>query len=290
MTIQAIGIVFAFLFGAVVGSFLNVVIWRVPRGESIVSPGSHCPGCGKPIAWYHNVPIVSWLVLRGRCASCGTPIDVRYPMVELVTALLAVACVAVFGLGLEAVRIFVFVAILVSLTYIDLEHWLLPHAITWPGIVVGLATAWVPGAPGLKTCAIGAAAGLGGLALVGLVARRILGQDAMGGGDPFLLGMIGAFLGWAPLGPVIFLASVQGIVGWGVLALRRRDEEAEAAPPTDAPPTDAPPEDDAGVSEDDWVPPANAVPFGPFLSLGALEMTFAGGLVMDWLLRVLGLG
>lgn len=277
MTGHGIALVFGFLFGAAIGSFLNVVIYRVPRGQSIVSPPSHCPSCGHRIAWYENLPIVSYLVLRGRCAHCDAGIDLRYPAVELLGGVLGVACVAFFGVSPMAIRSFVFVAMLLALTYIDLEHWLLPHAITWPGIVVGLATAWIPGAPGMIPCLIGAAGGFLGLWLVGVVARKVLGQDALGGGDPFLLGLIGAFLGWMPLGPVVFLASVQGIVGYVVMAATRREEDA----------TPQPEEDVAG--DDDWVPPPNAVPFGPFLSLGALEMTFAGTLVMGFIFRLLGL-
>lgn len=363
MTLESLAMIFAFAFGAVVGSFLNVVIWRVPRGESIAYPGSHCPRCGAEIRWYQNVPIFSWIFLRGRCAHCGGRIDARYPTIELLTAVLAVACVASFGPSLLAIRAFVLVALLVALTFIDLDHWLLPHAITWPGIVLGVATAWVPLGPGLKDAAIGAAVGFASLWLLQLVATWIFKKEALGGGDVFLFSMIGAFLGWQALLPVIFLASVQGsVVGVAMLALGRRadgtagegeaaapeaDEgaasagepgppgetaaegaHAEAMPPaegpSEAPPSAPTPEqnegpaepsshetageaaaavpdetdvpappavggDDAEPEEDDWVPPPTAVPFGPFLSLAALEMLFAGGWLIELFQRFLGL-
>lgn len=293
MTPETVALIFAFLFGAVVGSFLNVVIWRVPRGQSIVSPPSSCGSCGERIRWYHNVPIVSYVVLRGRCAACGAPFDLRYPMVELVSAVAAVACVALFGLELSAFRAFAFVAFLIALTYIDLEHWLLPHAVTWPGIAVGLATSWIPGGPVWLDAFIGAAAGFGAFWLLRIVASAILRKEALGGGDVYLLAMIGAFLGWQALLPVVFLASVQGsIVGIGLMLARGTDETEETAggegpdedAEADAEPADTGPAegDEAEAEDDEWRPPPHAVPFGPFLSLGALQMLFLG----DWFYAV----
>ncbi len=310
-TLRIIVTAFAFAIGAVVGSFLNVVIWRVPRGESIVAPPSHCPGCNERLAWYHNIPLVSWIVLRGRCAYCRTRISPRYPLVELITGLLAVACVTVFGLSPVAVRTFVFVSLLVALTYIDLDHWLLPHGITWPGIVLGLGTAWLPGAPGLVPSLLGAGAGFAGFWILRVVAERLLKKEAMGGGDLFLLAMIGAFLGWRALLPVVFLASVQGsVIGALALALRHRAAGASAGPPPETPPgtADAVPaeaavtavpsgpgggegETEAATSAEDaeWTPPPGAVPFGPFLSLAALEMAFLGDWILTQIYRFVGL-
>jgi len=273
-TIQLIILGFAIAIGAVVGSFLNVVIWRVPRGENVAFPASHCGTCEQPIPWYHNIPVISWILLRGRCASCEATISPRYLMVELVTAALAVACVRHFGVSALAFRAFFFAAALVALTYIDLEHWILPHAITWPSIAVGLATAWVLGGPGTMDAVLGAAAGFAGFALLQVVAEWLLKKEALGGGDLFLLAMVGAFLGWQVLLPVVFLASIQGsVVGLGlILAGRLRGGEA-SAPGDPATENTAPtaPED-----EEAWEPPAHALPFGPFLSLAALEMLFLG--------------
>ncbi|MFW5878481.1 MAG: prepilin peptidase, partial [Myxococcota bacterium] len=230
MTPESIILIFAFLVGAVVGSFLNVIIHRVPRGMSIVSPPSSCSSCGEQVRWYHNVPIVSYIVLKGRCARCEAPFSFRYPVVELLTAVAAVASVVTLGLTPVAVRTFVFICFLIALTYVDLEHWLLPHALTWPGIALGLATAWLPGAPGLGPAAIGAAAGLVGFWLLRVLASAAFGKEALGGGDLWLLAMIGAFLGWQPLLPVVFLASLQGsVIGLVLLMLGKRKGQAEIA-------------------------------------------------------------
>lgn len=280
VTVEAIATIYAVAIGAVVGSFLNVVIHRVPRGESIVSPASHCPRCGDSFPWYLNVPILSWVALRGRCRKCKLPIDVRYPVVELITALAALACVRQFGLSPLALRSFVFVATLIALAYIDLGHWLLPDKITLPGIVVGLASAGVVDGPGWTDALIGAAAGYGSLWLVKVLGTLAFGRDAMGGGDLKLFGMIGAFLGWQLLLPVLMLASVQGsVVGVVLLIVKRVKGEDEAS--------EEPPADDN--DEEEWTPPSHAVPFGPFLALGALEALFLGGWMLETYSAYLGL-
>ena len=261
-----------FAVGAVVGSFLNVVIARVPKGESIVSPGSRCPRCKNAIAWYDNVPIVSWLILRARCRRCGLPISVRYPLVELITAVLAVAIVRHLGPTWTALGDFAFVATLVALAYIDLDTWLLPHQITWPLLGAGLVSpSWNPSLS-WSEAAIGAAAGFAAFAAVALAGEKILRRETMGWGDVWLLAGIGAWLGWPALLPVILLSALQGaVVGSLMLAFRR---EPQSAPPR---PPDVPP------SDDDWVPPRHAVPYGPFLALGALEYLFVGErLVAAW--------
>ena len=291
MTPESISLLFAFIIGAAVGSFLNVVIHRVPRGQSIVSPPSSCPSCKTGIRWYHNIPIVSYLALRGRCANCNAPFSPRYLAVEVITGACALACVSVFGLTPFAARAFLLVAILIALTYIDLEHWLLPHVITWPAIVLGLATSWVEYAPGLQDAAIGAAAGFAGFWALRILASLIFRKEALGGGDLWLLALIGAFLGWQALLPVVFLASVQGsAVGIFLLLLTR----VKGKPAGDEAPgsgSDEPAEGSPKVDEDEeeWKPPPNAVPFGPFLSLAALQMLFFGDAVMDFVARLMGM-
>lgn len=266
---------FAFLFGATVGSFLNVVIARVPKGESVVRPGSRCPSCGRPIRWYENVPILSWLLLRGRCAGCKRPISLRYPLVELAAGLLAMACVRQFGLTPWAVAAFAFLAALLALTYIDLDHWLLPRVITIPFIAVGLGASLLEQGPGIVSSALGAAAGFASFVLIGYVAERILKKEALGGGDVWLFSMIGAWLGLRALLPVALLASLQGAVaGLLLIALSRREDGAAMPPPK---PT--------GDEElDAWEPPPGAVPFGPFLALAAAEFLFFGDALLDWYL------
>jgi len=270
---------FAFLFGALVGSFLNVVIARVPRGQSIVHPPSRCPGCGHPIAWYDNVPLVSWLVLRGRCRACARAISPRYPFVELATALLALACWRQFGPTPWAVAAFAFLAALVALTYIDLDHWLLPRSITIPFIALGLGASMLSGGPGFVSSALGAAVGFAAFVVLGFLAERILRKEALGGGDVWLLAMIGAWLGLRALLPVVLLASVQGaLVGGILLAVARRRQRATALPPPK-------PTGDAEI--DDWEPPEGAIPFGPFLALGAAEYLFFGERLVAWYLDLL---
>jgi leader peptidase (prepilin peptidase)/N-methyltransferase len=260
-----------FATGAVVGSFLNVVIARVPKGQSVVSPGSRCPRCGNPIAWFDNIPILSWLLLRARCRKCGLPISVRYPLVELITGILAVAIVRNQGATWTALAYFAFLAILLALSYIDLDSWLLPHQITWPLLALGLVSPlWNP-AVTYAEAGIGAAAGFAAFAAVALFGEKILKRDTMGWGDVWLLAAIGAWLGWQALLPVILLSAVQGAAVGTLLLATRRD------------PDPAPPPEPRPAGDDDWVPPKHAVPYGPFLALAAMEFLFFGDrLVSRW--------
>jgi leader peptidase (prepilin peptidase)/N-methyltransferase len=260
-----------FATGAVVGSFLNVVIARVPKGQSVVSPGSRCPRCGNPIAWFDNIPILSWLLLRARCRKCGLPISVRYPLVELITGILAVAIVRQQGATWTALAYFAFLAILLALSYIDLDSWLLPHQITWPLLALGLVSPlWNP-AVTYAEAGIGAAAGFAAFAGVALFGEKILKRDTMGWGDVWLLAAIGAWLGWQALLPVILLSAVQGAAVGTLLLATRRD------------PDPAPPPEPGPAGDDDWVPPKHAVPYGPFLALAAMEYLFFGDrLVSRW--------
>ncbi|HTO95661.1 MAG TPA: prepilin peptidase [Myxococcales bacterium] len=260
-----------FVAGAVVGSFLNVVIARVPKGQSIVSPGSRCPRCGNPIAWFDNIPILSWLLLRARCRKCGLAISARYPLVELLSGFLAVAVVRHQGATWSALFYFLFAAALLALSYIDLDSWLLPHQITWPLLGVGLVSPlWNP-ALTYAEAGIGAAAGFAAFAAVALFGEKVLKRDTMGWGDVWLLAAIGAWLGWPALLPVILLSAVQGVaVGTILLATRREPDPAPPPPPQPA-------------ADEEWVPPRHAVPYGPFLALAAMEYLFFGDrLVSRW--------
>jgi leader peptidase (prepilin peptidase)/N-methyltransferase len=308
-----------FVLGAVIGSFLNVVIARVPRGESIISPPSRCPRCKTQIRWYDNIPIASWIVLRGRCRSCGLPISPRYPLVELLVGLLAVAIARQLGPTWTALGYFVFAAALVALSYIDLDTWLLPSQITWPLLALGLLSPlWNHGLTFRESIA-GAVVGYGLFAGIALFGEKVLKREVMGWGDVWLLGGIGAWLGWQALLPVVLLSALQGaIVGSLLLWLGKGPAGAEppadspAVPPADSPvpPTvdsaAAPPHPEGPAvpheqgdvpavpqaAEDDWTPPKNAVPYGPFLALAALEYLLAGArIVAAWdgvLRRVFG--
>ncbi len=262
----------AFVFGLVVGSFLNVCISRMPEDRSVSWPPSHCPSCGSSIRVYDNIPVVSWLLLRGRCRDCSQPISSMYPTIELMMGFLSLllfwrfvphpgvvdaAHGAAFGVH------FVFVAMLVVVTFIDVRHYIIPDELSIYAVPVGIAAsaglAWLgaPAAVGLKGALVGSVAGAGVLVSVMLLYRLIRGQDGMGWGDPKLLAMIGAFLGALPALPfVVFVACVVGsVVGLTLMVLNRRSGWGMRS----------------------------AVPFGPFLALGAVVWVLHGPqLVERW--------
>lgn len=267
-------------FGATVGSFLNVVIARVPAGESIVHPRSRCPRCKAPIAWHDNLPVLSWLLLRGRCRGCALPISLRYPVVELLGGLLAWWAWARHGFTPSALAEFYFSASLLALGAIDLDTWLLPNGLTWPLLILALAGSFagLTAAASWQAAAWGAGLGFGSFWLVSVVGERVLRKEALGFGDVWLLAGLGAWLGAKALLPVVLLASTQGALVGLLLILAGR---AQPGPEPEAPR----PEGDAAAGpgeareadrrepsqEDEWIPPRNAVPFGPFLVAGALQ-------------------
>lgn len=262
----------SFAFGAVVGSFLNVVIYRVPAGESIVRPRSRCPGCLMPISWQDNVPVLSWILLRGRCRSCRASISWRYPLVELLGGGAALIAFSRHGLSPAALAEFGFAATLLALTFIDLDTWTLPHVITFPllGAALLLSPLHLTPAATFVGSIAGGAAGWIGFAGVAFLGERLMKKEALGFGDVWLLAAIGAWLGLAPLLPVVLLASLQGTVVGVALILLGRAQTGEAV------------RDPAPADDDDWVPPRNAVPFGPFLAAGALEWLWLQG----WITKV----
>lgn len=247
----AFGVVAAALFGATVGSFLNVLIHRLPRGESIVHPASHCPFCGATIRPLENVPVVSWLALRGRCRTCGARIPLRYPAIELVNA----ALWALLAWRAPTLAAFFSGAFLVSaclaLMAIDAEFQILPDAITLTGIAVGLALSLAPGPPSPAASLLGVALGGGVLFLLGWVWEKLRGVEAMGLGDVKMLGMIGAFLGpWGVLLAVLFASVAGALVGLALIGLRRGSLRM-------------------------------ALPFGVFLALGAISVVFFGAALLE---------
>jgi len=210
--------VIAFCMGASIGSFLNVCIHRIPEDESIVRPGSRCPKCRTPLAWYDNVPLLSWVLLRARCRRCGVRIASRYPLVELATGGLALLALWRLGPTPAALVAFAFTAALLLITFIDFDHFFIPDEVSLPGILIGLAASCLPSGIGLANAMLGAVLGGGILWLVAWGYERTTGTEGMGFGDVKLLAMIGAFVGWQAIPTVLIVASIAGSFG-GVLAI-----------------------------------------------------------------------
>lgn len=247
--------VFVTLFGLAIGSFLNVVIYRLPRGRSLVSPGSACPACGTPIRWYDNVPVASWILLRARCRACRAPISIRYPFVEIVTMAAFIACYVQFGPEPLLIPRLLLSAALIALFAIDLDLQLLPNAITLPGIVVGLLfSVFLP--PGLRDAVIGVVAGGGVLWAIGSFWSWLRGMEAMGGGDVKMLAMVGAFLGWKLVIVTFVVSSIVGGLFAAVLLATKRTELT------------------------------SKLPFGTFLAIGAFIASLWGDPLLDWYLSL----
>ncbi len=252
--------------GAILGSFLNVCVYRLPRDESVVRPRSRCPGCGAMIAWYDNVPVVSWLVLRGRCRHCQTRISVQYPLVEATIALVWAAAMARLGPTTQALSAAVFVTLLVGILLTDAQHFLIPDEFSLGGLGAGLALSFVTDIGPLRA-ALGAGTGwllLGGVKAVGDLAlrkgwiggkeiRATLGDDepitSMGGGDVKMMAMIGAFLGWRGVLLTVFLGALAGTIVYVPFMFRKQKP---------------------------------LVPFGIYLAIGACVTLLFGGRLVAW--------
>ena len=236
---------FVALFGALVGSFLNVVIVRLPEeGGSVVFPPSHCPVCKKSIAWYDNIPLLSFLLLRGRCRQCGVRISWRYPLVEGATAPLALALYLHFGPTILFPIYFLFCAALIAVIFIDFQHQIIPDVISLPGIVLGFGLSFVNPFVAWQDAGLGVLFGGGSFYLVALVYYLLTKREGMGGGDIKLLAMIGAFLGWQALPFVVFGSSLLGTVaGVGAMIKQRKGGKT-------------------------------VIPYGPFLAIAALLYLF----------------
>lgn len=258
----------AFWVGAAIGSFLNVCIHRIPEDESIVWPGSRCPQCRAAIAWYDNVPVLSWLLLGARCRRCAAPIAARYPLIEIATGALAVAALWRFGWTPWALVAFALTAALLLITCIDFDHFFIPDEVSLPGIAIGLlVSTFVPGGVGLWNAALGALVGGGVLWLVAWSYERATGVEGMGFGDVKLLAMIGAFLGWQAIPLILVIASITGsVAGVGVLFTARGRAQRRRVARVLGPGAVLP-----------WVRRAmrtTAIPFGPFLALGAAVLLY----------------
>ncbi len=237
-----------FLVGLCLGSFLNVVIYRLPRGLSLWGPRSFCPACRRKLPWYENLPLLSYIFLRGRCRGCGHPIPLRYPLVEFLSGALAFYFYSRFDLTFSALILYLFTLLLLAATFIDLEHGIIPDPISLGGLILGWCTSpWNPLISPQESL-LGALCGAGGFYLLGEFYYWLRGREGLGGGDYKLLAMIGSFLGWQSLLPVVFLGSLSGtlvIIPWLILSRRKLSGDT-------------------------------SLPFGPFLSLGALLFLFFG--------------
>ncbi len=252
MTVETIFYVTAGLLGAAIGSFMNVCVHRLPHGESVVRPRSHCPSCGTDIPARDNIPVLSWLLLRGRCRGCGERISLRYPLVELVSIGIWVGMALAYGPTLHALSGAVFFTLLLAIAITDARHYVIPDELSVGGLASGLALAVVTelttGMPTIVSSVLGAALGFLLLLGVGLVGDWVFKKPAMGGGDMKMMAMIGAYLG--PIGAIltIFLGALAGSLIFGPISLKT----------------------------------GKMVPFGVFLALGAAATFLLGDALIDW--------
>ncbi len=249
------------IFGLCIGSFLNVVIYRLPRGESIVTPRSRCPSCEHPIAWYDNIPLVSWLLLRGKCRHCSVKISFRYFLVELLAGVLSIATFFYFqDLVLYFAYFCFLIAPLLAVIFIDLDHRIIPDSISLPGIVAGVLVHYLTAFPGegsgaLVDSGVGILVGGGFLFLVAFAYEKLKKREGLGGGDVKLAAMLGAFFGWKQVLMILLISSVLGsVIGLVVVSLKKN-----------------------------W---HYAIPFGPFLAAAATLQLFFGEPILYWYLSL----
>ena len=242
--------IFLTVVGAAIGSFLNVLIIRIPQGISIVYPSSHCPKCGHAIRFYDNIPIISYIILRGRCRDCHEKISLRYPLVEILTAIMSLLLFWKFGLSLKYMFSFVFSCTLIVITFVDFDHQIIPDIITLPGIpMFALIAVLFMNVPWMDAV-LGIIIGGGCLYAVAVGYELITKREGMGGGDIKLLAMLGGFLGWKSIFFIVFVSSLLGaLVGVSMMIAKGQNMKY-------------------------------AVPFGPFLSIAAVAYIFFGQYVM----------
>ncbi|OFW32564.1 MAG: hypothetical protein A3G76_13880 [Acidobacteria bacterium RIFCSPLOWO2_12_FULL_65_11] len=248
--------IFSAAVGAVIGSFLNVCIYRLPRGTSIVWPASACPSCRRPLSWFENIPIVSYLALGGRCRTCRARISIRYPVVEALTAAMFALTWWYYGPSLLLASRLIFGCALIVLFAVDLEHHLLPNVITLPGVVVGFVLS-LGGEPGWLASLLGIALGAGLLYGAAEAYYRIRHEEGLGMGDVKMMAMVGAFLGWKLTLVTLMMASLSGsVVGVAIIATRKGDLKY-------------------------------ALPFGTFLAVGAAAAATVGPAILEWYVGLL---
>ena len=241
-----------FIFGLCIGSFLNVCIYRIPAKKSMAFPGSACPNCHTAIKFYDNIPLLSYISLGGKCRQCQSPISLRYPLIECLTGALALGLYLKFGLSIETVVYFIFICTLIVITFIDIDHRIIPDLITIPGIFVFFTAAFAIASLSWIDSLLGILIGGGSLFVVAVLYHLLTHKEGMGGGDIKLLAMIGALVGWKGVFFTIFVSSAVGtLVGLSIMIATRQNLKL-------------------------------AVPFGPFLSIGAATYIFIGPRLIAW--------
>ena len=245
--------IYAFGLGAFIGSFLNVLIHRLPRKENFVTGRSHCPKCNEMIRWYDNIPLLSFIILRAKCRYCTAPISWRYPMVELVTAVFFLTAYKLYGVSFHSLIAAVFFSMLLVVTFIDFEYYIIPDRITYPGMVLGMALSWVNPLVTPLDALIGLLAGGVALYLLAMLGDFVFKKESLGGGDIKLAAMLGAFLGWKNIIFIFFGAAVFGLIYAIIQMAVSRKQGA-----------------------------GRMIPFGPFLSLAALVALFFGEVLIDF--------
>lgn len=243
----------AMVLGLVLGSFLNVCILRLPHGHSLLTPPSTCPRCGKRIEWRDNIPVISWMLLRGKCRACGNPISLQYPLIEAVVGLLWLASLLAFGVSVRALGGGLLGTILLGIAVTDARHYIIPDEFTWGGLVLGLALSLTDGWQGFLHAVIGAGVGFGILWLVAVVGKWVFKEEAMGGGDIKMMAMVGSFVGWKGVLLTIFTGALFGTLVFVPLSLKRK----------------------------------RLVPFGVFLAVGAAVTYVWGADIIEWYLHFL---
>ena len=247
--------IMAFVIGLVIGSFSNVCIYRIPLNESITYPGSHCPKCNKPIKYYDNIPVLSYLLLNGKCRYCKNKIPIQYPVVELLTGFIYLGLYLLYGINLITFVYMILCSVLIIISFIDLKERIIPDVLSLPFIVIGFILSFFLKELSITDSLLGILSGGGSLLVIAIVGSKIFKKEAMGGGDIKLAAMIGAFLGWQLTLLSLFLGFFLGsIIGVIVLIINKGDSDI--------------------------------VPFGPFIAIGAIISVFWGESIINWYLMI----
>jgi len=251
-----LNVILIFILGLIVGSFSNVCIYRIPRNESIIYPASHCPKCRTKIKPVDNIPILSYILLKGRCRNCESRISIQYPVVELLTGLIYVIIYMIYGLSIQSLIYIILSSALIIIAFIDLNKQIVPDVISLPGIIIGLVLSFFVPYISFINSALGAVVGGGIILIIGLVGSAIFKKEAMGGGDIKLAAMIGAFLGWRYIVISLFLGFFLGALA-GIFLVLSKIKSRE-----------------------------DMVPFGPFIVLGSLITLLWGEKILTWYIGI----